>query len=85
LIGTRLTGLLTEAGHSVAHLGRSVRSDGVKTYLWDIGKKTIDRSSLVGVDAVINLAGANVGDKHWTKKRKEEIFAKPPSVDPAVI
>ena len=74
LIGTRLTGLLTEAGHSVAHLGRSVRSDGVKTYLWDIGKKTIDRSSLVGVDAVINLAGANVGDKHWTKKRKEEIL-----------
>ena len=74
LIGTRLTELLTETGHSVAHLGRSVRSGGVKTYLWDIGKKTIDSSALVGADTVINLAGANLGDKRWTRKRKEDIL-----------
>lgn len=74
LIGTRLTELLTKAGHSVAHLGRSARSNRVKTYLWDIGKKTIDQSALTTVDAVIHLAGANVGDKRWTKKRKEDIL-----------
>lgn len=74
LIGTRLTELLTEAGHSVAHLGRSVRNSSVKTYLWDIGTKTIDRSAFVGADAIINLAGTNVGDKRWTRKRKEDIL-----------
>ena len=74
LIGTRLTELLTQAGHSVAHLGRSVLSNGVKTYLWNIEKKTIDQSALASVDAVIHLAGANVGDKRWTPRRKEEIL-----------
>ena len=74
MIGTRLTELLIEAGHSVAHLGRSVRSSSVNTYLWDIGKKTIDRSAFARADAIINLAGTNVGDKRWIRKRKEDIL-----------
>ncbi len=74
LIGTRLTELLTDAGHSVAHLGRSTRDGTVKTYLWDIGTRKIDRSALVAADAIIHLAGANVGDKRWTRKRKEDIL-----------
>jgi NAD dependent epimerase/dehydratase family enzyme len=30
--------------------------------------------ALAGVDAVIHLAGAGVGDKRWTKKYKSEIL-----------
>ena len=74
MIGTRLTQLVMEAGHSAAHLGRSTRVGTVKSYLWDIGKKTIDPSALLSADAIIHLAGANVGDKRWTTKRKEEIL-----------
>jgi hypothetical protein len=74
MIGTRLTQLLTQRGYSVSHLGRTARHDGVKTYLWDIHKRTIDRSALATADAVVHLAGANVGEKRWTKKRKRDIL-----------
>lgn len=74
MIGTRLTELFGESGYSVAHLVRSIRSHGVKTYLWDIERNTIDRSALEGADAMIHLAGTNVGGKRWTKKRKDEIL-----------
>lgn len=75
MIGTRLTELLLEAGHSVSHLGRSARRlDGVEKFLWDIDKQTIDRSALATADAVVHLAGANVGEKRWTKKRKKDIL-----------
>lgn len=74
MIGTRLTELLKHAGHSVSHLSRSIRNHGVKTFLWDIERKTIDGSALATADAVIHLAGENVGEKRWTKKRKEDIL-----------
>ncbi len=31
------------------------------------------RAEMEGVDTVIHLAGAGIGDKRWTKKRKQEI------------
>lgn len=74
MIGARLTELLLNAGNSVSHLSRSVRKDGVKNFLWDINKQTIDRSAFSTADAVVHLAGANVGEKRWTKERKKEIF-----------
>lgn len=30
--------------------------------------------ALTGCEAVVNLAGAGIGDKRWSEKRKEEIF-----------
>lgn len=41
---------------------------------WNPAQSEIDLDSLAGVDAVIHLAGAGVGDKRWTKKYKSEIL-----------
>jgi uncharacterized protein (TIGR01777 family) len=41
---------------------------------WDPRTGTVDLAPLEGVDAVIHLAGANVGDKRWTKKYRAEIL-----------
>jgi len=73
LIGTALVGHLKSEGHTVQRLVRRkpVAPDEV---LWDPIKGEIDLAALEGVDAIIHLAGANVGDKRWTKKYRAEIL-----------
>jgi hypothetical protein len=41
---------------------------------WDPVAGTIDSRKLEGVDAVIHLAGAGIGDKRWTPEYKKEIL-----------
>jgi uncharacterized protein (TIGR01777 family) len=74
LIGKRLTDFLLQAGYRVVHLSRSARPGKIKTYLWDIAKQTIDPDVLNTVDVIVHLAGAGIGDKPWSKKRKSEIL-----------
>jgi len=73
LIGTPLVGHLRSEGHTVQRLVRRapVSPDEVR---WDPQAGTVDLEPLRGVDAVIHLAGAGVGDKRWTKKYKAEIL-----------
>lgn len=73
LIGTALIGHLKSEGHTVQRLVRRsvVSADEIQ---WDPRAGTVDLAALEGVDAVIHLAGANVGDKRWTKKYKAEIL-----------
>jgi uncharacterized protein (TIGR01777 family) len=40
---------------------------------WDIKSQTIDAEAIRRADHIIHLAGANVAEKRWTKKRKQEI------------
>jgi uncharacterized protein len=74
LVGTRLTEMLTDKGYSVAHLGRSERISEIPIFIWDPKSQMIDASALTGVDTIIHLAGANVGGKPWTARRKQEIL-----------
>lgn len=75
LIGSHLTKLLLKRNDKVNHLGRSAKTlPGIQTFVWDVENKTMDASTLDGVDVIVHLAGANVGEKRWTKKRKQEIF-----------
>jgi hypothetical protein len=75
LIGKHLSSILTEAGYKVSHLSRNFKKPGDKSvFMWDPGKKLIDPSSFDGIDFIIHLAGANLGDKRWTLRRKEEII-----------
>lgn len=74
LIGRRLTELLQQKGYGVSHLGRTKKNEGVKTFLWNIDRQTIDPDAFENIDTIIHLAGAGVSDKRWTRKRKEEIL-----------
>lgn len=76
LIGTRLSELLTEAGHEVALLSRAASAAGpYKTFVWAPGDGTIDPAAVPFADVVVNLAGANVGEGRWTETRKKELVA----------
>lgn len=73
LIGTALVGHLKSEGHTVQRLVRRKpnSSDEVQ---WDPTAGTVDLVALEGVDAIIHLAGAGVGDKRWTKKYRATIL-----------
>jgi uncharacterized protein len=71
VIGTALTESLVGQNHDVLRLVRRepTAADEIE---WDPQGGMVG-AGLDGVDAVINLAGAGVGDKRWTKAYKREI------------
>ena len=73
LIGSALVGQLKSHGHNVKKLVRRapIGSDEVQ---WDPASGYVDLAGLNGVDAIIHLAGAGVGDKRWTAKYRSEIL-----------
>ena len=73
LIGTALVGHLKSEGHTVQKLVRRKVLSPDEVF-WDPRSGDIDLAALDGVDAIIHLAGANVGDKRWTKKYRAEIL-----------
>ena len=73
LIGSALVGHLRSEGHTVQRLVRR-KAAAPDEISWDPKNGTIDIAALEGVDAVIHLAGANVGDHRWTKKYRAEIL-----------
>jgi len=74
MIGKRLTELLIQRGHQVSHLGRTKRSGAVNSFVWNVDRHEIDPRAFDNIDAIVHLAGAGIGDKRWTKKRKNEIL-----------
>lgn len=74
LIGRYLTSALLSEGYKVSHLSRKAKQLGkVSVFQWDPEKGILDPAVLDGIDYIIHLAGSNIGEKRWTKKRKEEI------------
>lgn len=74
LIGTQLSALLRRRGHDVAHLSRRAGTGEVRTFLWDPEEDRIDDEAVAGRSVIINLAGANIGGKRWTKAYKKKIL-----------
>jgi hypothetical protein len=75
LIGRYLTSRLLSEGYTVSHLSRKQDQFGkVRVHRWDPKKMILDPAVLQGVDCIIHLAGANIGEKRWSGKRKEEIL-----------
>ncbi|MFF4499382.1 TIGR01777 family oxidoreductase [Streptomyces sp. NPDC001401] len=72
LIGGALVRSLTADGHEVVRLvRRAPRSrDEVR---WDPEGGSVDTAGLAGCDAVVNFAGAGVGDRRWTDAYKTRI------------
>ena len=84
LIGTALTASLQADGHQVVRLvRRPPRTDGQRSALdkatsevrWDPRAADAGDPALSGVDAVVHLAGAGVGDHRWTASYKAELRA----------
>lgn len=72
LIGGALTSALRADGHRVRVVSR--RAAGPDTVRWDPAAGAIDAEGLAGVEAVVHLAGAGIGDKRWSADRKREIL-----------
>jgi hypothetical protein len=73
LIGSALTARLRADGHRVLPLVRGTPADG--EIRWDPQEKIFADQALVGIDAVVHLAGAGVGDHRWSERHKQEILA----------
>ena len=73
LIGSALVPHLRSVGHEVVRVVRRPTSapDEVS---WDPTAGTVDLDGLAGVDGVVHLAGAGVGDKRWSDDYKREIL-----------
>lgn len=67
LIGSALRVALTEAGHRPISLVRRAPAAGRDEIAWKPSEGTIDAASLEGIDAVVNLAGAGIGDRRWSE------------------
>jgi len=72
LIGTQLVAKLSNSGHEVVRLVR--RSPKSGEIQWNPKTGTLDAAALEGVDAVIHLSGAGIGDKRWTSGYRKEIL-----------
>ncbi|WP_369143847.1 TIGR01777 family oxidoreductase [Streptomyces sp. R44] len=72
LIGSALVRSLRADGHDVLRLVRrpARTADEVE---WDPKRLYVDAAGLVGVDAVVHLAGAGVGERRWNEAYKKEI------------
>ena len=75
MVGSALTKKLVEKGHDIIILTRKEKASAGKIVYrqWNVDKGTIDPAAITDADYLIHLAGANVGDARWTKKRKKEI------------
>lgn len=65
LIGSALVRALQDRGDSVVRLVRRP-ARGPEERSWDPGGAGLDPALLSGVDAVVNLGGAGLGDRRWT-------------------
>ena len=71
-IGRALARRLNGLGHEVRVLGRTRRgTPGVKEYVWAPEHGRVEVEAFLGVDCVINLAGAGIADKKWSPEYKK--------------
>ncbi len=74
LIGTALTKALIDDGHRPIRLVRRP-AKGEDEIMWDPKNGVMDIESFDGVDAVVNLSGAGIGDKRWTDDYKKLLLS----------
>jgi uncharacterized protein len=76
-VGRHLVAALKARGDDVIALSRDPDKAGerlgVKAYAWDLKNEAVPKEALVGRDAVVHLAGEDVGQR-WNKETKAEIL-----------
>ena len=74
LIGRALTSFLRERGDEVVCLvRRKGKEKEAESLVWDPESGRIDAGPLEGCDAVVHLAGENIGGARWTSEQKARI------------
>jgi len=77
LIGSELVSLLLQNGVSIHYLARSKKEvknePNYQGFIWNPEQGKIDENCLLGVDAIVHLAGAPISMR-WTQKNKQEII-----------
>ena len=71
LLGSALRRHLAADRHEVVPLVR--REPGAGERSWDPAAGTIDPAVFDGIDAVVNLSGAGIGDRRLTARRRTEV------------
>lgn len=77
MVGKALTKRLIRSGHEVMVLTRRVqlsKNPWIQYKSWDPALGQIDETAIREADYIVHLAGANVAEKRWTAKRKQEIL-----------
>jgi uncharacterized protein (TIGR01777 family) len=72
LVGRALVPFLTTGGHTVHPLVRRDTGDAA-AIRWAPDKAEIEGERLAGLDAVVHLAGENIGGKRWTPEFMREV------------
>ncbi len=82
LIGGALTDQLSAEGHEVVPLLRAAPADGGAVPPGGVGwhpeSETLDERALAAngpYDAVVHLAGAGIGDRRWSRSRRQLLWA----------
>lgn len=75
LVGTALERSLRQDGVRVVRLVRSRGDVGPDARFWAPTDGILDPAHLADADAIIHLAGMNIGDKRWTDSVKREVLA----------
>jgi uncharacterized protein (TIGR01777 family) len=70
MIGSALAPFLEQEGHEVVRLVRR-QARAADEVRWDPDRGELDRRALKGLDAVVNLCGANLAGGRWTRARKQ--------------
>lgn len=73
LIGKALLSHLRDNGHETVALVRRTPQSASEVQ-WDPTRGTLNAKDLEGVQGVVHLAGAGIGDKRWTDSYKKEIL-----------
>jgi uncharacterized protein len=72
LIGGALARSLAADGHQVVRLVRRAARDSDEV-CWDPEGQYVDTAGLAGCHAVVNLAGAGLGDRRWNEEYKKTL------------
>jgi uncharacterized protein (TIGR01777 family) len=73
-IGRALVASLRQQGHQVLRLVRHQAERAADEVCWEPARAVLDLARLEGTDAVIHLAGENVGVGRWNSDKKRRIL-----------
>jgi uncharacterized protein len=71
-IGSQLAAFLSTGGHQVVRIGRGPVAPGRVDVTWNPDRGQLDPRALEGIDAVVHLAGASIGER-WSNEHRSAI------------